>query len=88
MSRVNKVNGENLQDPAPIKNPGYANARGRTDDCAVKCYSRVFKVSDFCQLYCHTVFPKFPLYFPQKKKLLSLESWLEAEAITKHSTRQ
>jgi len=24
-SRVNEVNGENLQDP-PIKNPGYANA--------------------------------------------------------------
>jgi len=25
-SRVNEVNGENLQDP-PIKNPGYANGR-------------------------------------------------------------
>jgi len=24
-SRVNEVNGENLQDPPPIKNPGYAN---------------------------------------------------------------
>ena len=25
-SRVNEVNGENLQDTPPIKNPGYANA--------------------------------------------------------------
>jgi len=24
-SRVNGVNAENLQDPPPIKNPGYAN---------------------------------------------------------------
>jgi len=24
-SRVNEVNSENLQDPPPIKNPGYAN---------------------------------------------------------------
>jgi len=29
-SRVNEVNGENLQDPAPpIKNPGYANVQLR-----------------------------------------------------------
>ena len=27
LSRVNEVNGENLQDP-PIKNPGYANGLG------------------------------------------------------------
>jgi len=25
-SRVNEVSGENLQDPPPIKSPGYANA--------------------------------------------------------------
>jgi len=29
-SRVNEVNGENLQDP-PIKNPGYANGTGRVE---------------------------------------------------------
>jgi len=31
-SRVNEVNGENLQDPPPIKNAGYANGTTRSPD--------------------------------------------------------
>jgi len=45
-SKVNKVNGENLQDP-PIKNPGYTN--GGTSRRRLKDYSgaemRVYSVN-------------------------------------------
>jgi len=46
-SRVNEVNGENLQDP-PIKNPGYANAL-RT----FNSWERINMISNDLQLAYH-----------------------------------
>ena len=50
-SRVNEVNGENLQDPPPIKNPRYANDSA----CAYSITLSSFTYYIFTMLHCLSV---------------------------------